>query len=82
VLRIQPGCLQEQVLKQISGPGKFNVVTIVKWNSPAEMDAAKAVITERQAASGFKPSEFLSRLGIVADIGNYEEVDRQSALQA
>jgi heme-degrading monooxygenase HmoA len=82
VLRTLPGCLQEQVLRQTAGPGKFNIVTIVKWNSSAEMDAAKSVITEKQAATGFKPSEFLTRLGIVADIANYAEVDLQSALQA
>lgn len=33
LLRTQPGFLQDFVLEQSSGPGEFNFVTVVEWES-------------------------------------------------
>ena len=34
LLRVQQGFVQDFVLEQFSGPGEFNLVTIVEWENP------------------------------------------------
>ncbi len=72
---VQPGFVRDVVLEQTSGPGRFNVVTLVEWQSQSAMEAAKAVVMAAHAKSGFKPQELFARLGIEADIANYTAVD-------
>ncbi|MEW6683816.1 MAG: antibiotic biosynthesis monooxygenase [Nitrospirota bacterium] len=75
LLKAQPGFVQDVVLEQSSGPGRFNFVTLVEWQSQSAMDAAKAVVTAAHAKSGFNPQELFARLGIEADIANYTAID-------
>jgi Antibiotic biosynthesis monooxygenase len=70
-LKAQPGFLQDSVLEQFSGPGEFNVVTIVEWASQGAFENASAVVTARYREMNFNPQETLARLGIKADLANY-----------
>ncbi len=74
VLRRQPGFVRDSILEQISGPGRFNIVTVAEWQSQAAIDAARAAVSKAQAESGFDPRETIARLGIEADIANYASV--------
>ncbi|TIT70125.1 MAG: antibiotic biosynthesis monooxygenase, partial [Mesorhizobium sp.] len=38
LLRQQQGFVQDFLLEQFSGPGEFNLVTIVEWESQAAVD--------------------------------------------
>lgn len=71
-LRTLPGFVQEVVLEQTGGPGTFNLITIVVWDSSEAMALAKQQADERYRETGFKPAEFLKRLGIEADMGSYQ----------
>ena len=75
LLKAQPGVVRDIVLEQSSGPGRFNVVTVVEWQSRSAMEAAKAVVMAAHAKSGFNPQELFARLGTEADIADYTAID-------
>ncbi|WKE64046.1 antibiotic biosynthesis monooxygenase [Gallaecimonas kandeliae] len=72
VLRRQPGFIRDALLEQVAGPGRFNIVTIAEWESQGAIDAARAEVAKVHTESGFNPQETLARLGIEADIANYQ----------
>jgi len=75
VLRKQPGFIGDNVLEQFAGPGEFNIVTIVEWESQAHIEAAKAAVTARHGQANINPQELLQRLGIKGDIAHYRQVE-------
>jgi heme-degrading monooxygenase HmoA len=77
VLREQPGFLDDALLEQRSGPGRFNVVTMVRWAAGADLGAAGDAVRRSHQEAGFVPAEFFARAGIEADLANY--TDRRSA---
>ena len=74
LLRTLPGFLQDFVLEQSAGPGEFNVVTIVEWDSIESIEPARAVVMARHKEMNFNPQEMFARLGIKADLGNYRQI--------
>lgn len=72
-LRTQQGVVQDFILEPTGGPGRFNLVTIVIWESPHAVEAARAAAAERYRKIGFDPTETLRRLGIDGDLANYAE---------
>lgn len=74
VLHRQPGFLRDALLEQVSGPGRFNIVTVAEWESQAAIDAARAAVMDAHAKSGFNAQETIARLGIEADIANYRPI--------
>jgi len=65
LLRTQPGSFQNFVLEQSAGPGEFNFVTFVEWESSEAIESARA------AVMAMHPQEMFARLGIKADLANY-----------
>ncbi|MGW1676441.1 hypothetical protein [Saccharopolyspora sp. NPDC002376] len=76
VLREQTGFVDDVLLEQHSGPGRFNVVTIVKWSSADDLAGARTAVHQVHRAADFDPAEFFTRTGIEADLANYTEADR------
>jgi hypothetical protein len=74
LLRVQHGFLDDTLLEHHSGPGRFNVVTIVRWSSPDDLPAARAAAEAGHRTAGFVPAAFFTRAGIEADVANYIEV--------
>lgn len=77
LLKTLPGFLQDFVLEQSAGPGEFNFVTIVEWQSPESIENAKAAVMALFEKTNFNPQEMFARLGIKADLANYRRVDAQ-----
>ena len=75
ILREQSGFLDDALLEKQSGPGRLNVVTVVRWSSADDMEPAKAAVERAYRAAGFDPAAFLARAGIDADLANYVEVE-------
>lgn len=75
LLKEQTGFVRDIVLEQVSGNGELNFVTIVEWDGQAYIDKAKAAVALRYSQTGFNPQEMFERLGIKADLGNYQRVD-------
>lgn len=68
------GCIQNHVLEQISGPGSFNIITIVEWRDEDAFEHAREASEKRHKASGFDRQNFMKDLGVRSDIGNYRIV--------
>ncbi|AIY39200.1 hypothetical protein LT85_0040 [Collimonas arenae] len=75
LLRSLPGCTQELVLEQTSGPGSYNYVTVLGWSDLASIEAAKIEVQKLHAKTDFHPQVMFNRLGIQADLGNYQAID-------
>ena len=75
VLKALPGFVRDVVLEQSCGPGKFNFVTMVEWESRSAIEAAKSAIMAAHAQSGFNPQAMFARLGIEADIAYYRRLE-------
>ena len=68
------GCEQNLILEQVEGPGRFNIVTFVKWRNESCYQKAREAAKQRQSESGFDPATFMEELGVVADLGNYVDL--------
>lgn len=74
VLRQQEGFLQDMILEQQSGPGAFNIITVVEWVSADVVARVGEAVAKRHAEMGFDRNEMIARLGITADIASYARV--------
>ena len=74
LLRLQEGFVQDFLLEQFSGPGEFNLVTIVEWESQAAVDNVVPIVKAAHERVAFDPKETIARLGVRADIANYQRV--------
>lgn len=74
LLRLQQGFVQDFLLEQLSGPGEFNLVTIVEWESQAAVDNVVPIVRAAHERMAFNPQETIARLGVRADIANYQRV--------
>jgi heme-degrading monooxygenase HmoA len=71
LLGTMSGCVQNLILEHVSGPGEFNVVTIVEWDSAEALEKAKNSVAATYKETNFNPQEMIARLGVKADIANY-----------
>ncbi|AZO69214.1 MAG: antibiotic biosynthesis monooxygenase [Mesorhizobium sp.] len=74
LLRQQKGFVQDFLLEQFSGPGEFNLVTIVEWESQAAIDNVVPIVKAAHEHIAFNPQETIARLGVRADIANYHRI--------
>jgi heme-degrading monooxygenase HmoA len=74
LLRLQQGFVQDFLLEQFSGPGEFNLVTIVEWESQAAVDKVVPIVKAAHERIAFNPQETIARLGVRADIANYQRI--------
>lgn len=75
ILHEQEGFVQDFILEQQSGPGEFNFVTFVEWADAKAIEKASAAVGRFHTETGFDRQEFISRLGIKADIANYRQLE-------
>jgi heme-degrading monooxygenase HmoA len=74
LLRAQPGFVRDYVLEQSSGPGEFNFVTFVEWESADVVDTVRAAVSAFHESTNFDPQEMFARLDIKADVAIYRRV--------
>ncbi|OIR03266.1 hypothetical protein GALL_145380 [mine drainage metagenome] len=75
LLKTLPGFLQDIVLRQVTGKDGCNFVTLVEWDSDASMANAKSAVAAMRAQMNFNPQDMLDRLGIQAELANYQRFD-------
>lgn len=75
LLRRQEGFVQDFILEQESGPGVFNFVTLVEWDSADAVDRVAAAVRAMHAETGFDRQAFFATSGVTADIANYRRVE-------
>ena len=71
LLRRQPGFIRDAILEQVSGPGRFNIVTIAEWESQEAIDAARTVVSKAHVERGFDPQETMRRPGVEGGNAHY-----------
>ena len=74
-LETLPGFRGHLVFEKTSGPTAFNVATIAVWQSKEAIDAAGATVRAYYESIGFDAAALMSRLGIKAEIGNFQAVE-------
>ncbi|RTM05306.1 MAG: antibiotic biosynthesis monooxygenase [Hyphomicrobiales bacterium] len=74
LLRQQEGFVQDFLLEQFSGPGEFNIVTMVEWESQAAVEKVVPIVKAAHERVAFSAQETIARLGVKADIANYQRV--------
>lgn len=75
LLRKQPGFVREFLLEQTAGPGAFNFVTFVEWESQSAVEQAREAVNKLHRQLNFDPQELRTRLGIRADVANYQHIE-------
>ncbi|MCC5940563.1 MAG: hypothetical protein JJU37_03405 [Balneolaceae bacterium] len=72
-LRTLPGFIRDVILEQVSETAEFNIVTIVKWENSEAIKQARVQVHKLHKELKFDPKELFTRLGILADFGNYRD---------
>ena len=73
-LKTLPGFVQDFILEREAGPESFNLLTIAEWESVQSFENAVKVMKEKHRKAGFVKEERWKRLGISADLGDYEQL--------
>ncbi len=76
-----PGFVQDFIFGQSGGPGTFNLITMVVWESADALDSAKQAVLAKHAEIGLNPKELFDRLGIQADLAHYSQLEVSHATQ-
>lgn len=71
LLAEQPGFVRDFLLEQSSGPGEFNFVTMVEWESSDAINDARAAVEDMHERWDFDPKALFSSRDITADIATY-----------
>ncbi|GGJ41351.1 antibiotic biosynthesis monooxygenase [Deinococcus roseus] len=75
VLRAQRGFVQDFLLEhQTENPASSTIITIVEWENPEVMPAARAAVQAFHQNIGLDATTLYDRLGIKADLKNYQQV--------
>ena len=74
ILNEQPGFIQDFLLEQPVDENTFALATLVEWENSSFIESARAVVKEMHQETGFNAQETIARLGIRAELGNYQRV--------
>jgi heme-degrading monooxygenase HmoA len=74
VLNEQPGFIQDFLLEQPLDENTFALATVVEWENASFIEGARAVVKEMHQKIGFNAQETIARLGIKAELGNYQRI--------
>ncbi|MEP9388338.1 antibiotic biosynthesis monooxygenase [Mesorhizobium sp. KR9-304] len=82
ILRRQAGFLQDFLLESPGEDGATIVVTMVEWDSRETVDRVVPIVQAAHREMGFSPKETIARLGITAEIGIYQAIERRGLAAA
>jgi heme-degrading monooxygenase HmoA len=82
ILRAQPGFMQDFLLERPGDDGATIIVTMVEWDSQETVDRVVPIVQAAHREMGFSPKETIARLGITAEIGVYQAIERRGLVAA
>ena len=82
ILRKQWGFVQDFVLEQPGEGGATIIVTMVEWDSREDVARVVPIVQAAHREMGFSPKETIARLGITAEIGIYQAIERRGLVAA
>ena len=77
ILRRQAGFLQDFLLERRGEEDATIVVTMVEWDSRETVDRVVPVVQAAHRDMAFNPKETIERLGVKAELGIYEAIERR-----
>jgi heme-degrading monooxygenase HmoA len=82
ILRKQWGFVQDFLLERPGEGGTTIVVTMVEWDSRETVDRVVPIVQAAHREMGFSPKETIARLGITAELGVYQPIERRGLVAA
>jgi heme-degrading monooxygenase HmoA len=82
ILRRQPGFLQDFLLERPGEDGATIIVTMVEWDSRETVDRVIPIVQAAHREMGFNPKETIARLGVTAELGTYQAIERRVPITA
>jgi heme-degrading monooxygenase HmoA len=82
ILRAQPGFVQDFLIERSGEDGATVIVTMVEWDSQETVDRVVPVVQAAHRDMGFSPKETIARLGITAELGIYQPIERRGLVTA
>lgn len=73
-IRTLPGFVEDHAYEKTIGDGKFNYITVVKWESEDAVNNAKKEVTSLYVSQNFNIQEFFSKLNITLERATYTEM--------
>ncbi|KKX29481.1 antibiotic biosynthesis monooxygenase [Rhizobium sp. LC145] len=74
VIRQQPGFVDDLILERNSGPGPFNLITILQFENEQVLQPVIAAVARSDAEAGIDRQALSRRLGVESSIGFYTPV--------
>lgn|SRR5690554_4530389 len=75
LLRTLPGFTRDLIVENTSENGRYSYVTLVEWESEDAIEMARIAVQGFHKLNGFDPQAFWKRLGVRAELANYQPVD-------
>lgn len=82
VIRKQPGYIDDLILERNSGPGPFNLITILQFENENVLQPVIAAVARSDAEAGIDRQALSRRLGVESTIGFYTPVAAAELLAA
>ena len=82
ILRAQQGFVQDFLLERPGEDGAAIIVTMVEWDSQETVDRVVPIVQAAHREMGFSPKETIARLGVTAEIGVYQAIERRGLVAA
>lgn len=82
ILRKQWGFVQDFVLERPGDDGATIIVTMVEWDSRETVNRVVPIVQAAHREMGFSPKETIARLGITAELGVYQAIERRNLAAA
>jgi hypothetical protein len=71
LLQLQPGFVRSYLLERDVDAGVSTLMTFAEWRDQESMEGARAAMGRILASQGFNPAEFMTTLGITAEMGTF-----------
>src|SRR6202012_4714772 len=72
VLRRQRGFVRDLILEQQSGPGAFNIVSLIEFSGVEAVPHVTAALAALDQVRGISRKEAAAQLGVRSDMAGYE----------
>jgi hypothetical protein len=74
VVRRQPGFVRDLVLERQSGPGQFDIVTLIEFSSTEVVPQVTQALADFDAQTGVDRAAVRTELGVASDMAGYKSL--------
>ena len=82
VIRAQPGLIDEMILEQQSGPGIFNLMTVLQFEGEHVLQSIITAVARADQAAGIDRQALTRSLGVEASVAFYKNAMSDALIPA